>query len=141
MGVFTDRFLIRFSHADPAGIVYYPNYFDMFNSAFEDWFLQALGIDYAAQITSLRLGFPTVHAECDFRRPCRMGEFLDLAVLLTRIGRTSIAITYVGSVAGEERLRANNVLVTIHLDTGEAVPIPDDLRRAFESYRAACADG
>ena len=52
---------IRFSHSDPAGIVYYPNYFDMFNSVIEDWFSEALGIDYPTQIGEFRRGFPTVH--------------------------------------------------------------------------------
>ncbi len=30
-GAFTRSVPIRFSHCDPAGIVYFPHYFDMFN--------------------------------------------------------------------------------------------------------------
>jgi 4-hydroxybenzoyl-CoA thioesterase len=35
-GAFTRTVAIRFSHCDPAGIVYFPNYFDMFNGLIED---------------------------------------------------------------------------------------------------------
>ena len=36
-GAFTRTVRIRFSHCDPAGIVYFPHYFDMFNGLIEDW--------------------------------------------------------------------------------------------------------
>jgi acyl-CoA thioesterase FadM len=42
----TDK-LIRFHHCDPAGIVFYPQYFVLFNELVEDWFNHGLGIDFA----------------------------------------------------------------------------------------------
>ena len=45
-GAFTRSVTVRFSHCDPAGIVYFPHYFDMFNGLIEDWYGQELG--YAA---------------------------------------------------------------------------------------------
>lgn len=50
-GAFTRSVPIRFSHCDPAGIVYFPHYFDMFNGLIEDWYGQELGYDYAELIT------------------------------------------------------------------------------------------
>ena len=38
--------LIRFSDCDPAGIVFYPQYFVMFNGLVEDWVNDGLGIGY-----------------------------------------------------------------------------------------------
>ena len=35
-GAFTRTVPIRFSHCDPAGIVYFPHYFDMFNGLVEE---------------------------------------------------------------------------------------------------------
>ena len=49
-GAFTRSVPIRFSHCDPAGIVYFPHYFDMFNGLIEDWYGQELGYDYAELI-------------------------------------------------------------------------------------------
>ena len=44
---FYSDMLVRFSHCDPAGIVFYPQYFIMFNGLVEDWFNQGLGLNYA----------------------------------------------------------------------------------------------
>ena len=46
-GAFTRTVPIRFSHCDPAGIVYFPHYFDMFNGLVEDWYTEQLGVNYA----------------------------------------------------------------------------------------------
>jgi 4-hydroxybenzoyl-CoA thioesterase len=127
---------IRFSHTDPAGIVYYPNYFDMFNAVVEDWFAGALRVDYTEMIRRDRLGLPTVHAECDFFAPSRMGERLSYTLLVREIGRTSIRLAIHGHVGGRERLRANLVLVVISLESGKAVPIPADLRQRIVAYQA-----
>ena len=78
---FTRSVPIRFSHCDPAGIVYFPHYFDMFNGLIEDWYGQELGYDYAELITGRRFGFPFVHIECDFKisKPNRRGDRSDFA--------------------------------------------------------------
>jgi len=81
-GAFTRNVPIRFSHCDPAGIVYFPHYFDMFNGLIEDWYGQELGYDYAELITGRRYGFPFVHIECDFKIPSRIGEVIDLTLLV-----------------------------------------------------------
>lgn len=129
---------IRFSHSDPAGIVYYPNYFDMFNGVIEDWFTDHLQFDYTRLLMQERLGFPTVHAECDFFIPSRMGDRLTYTLILREIGRSSIKLTVHGHVGAQERLRANLVLATISLESGKSVPIPDSLRRRLDEYRDRC---
>ena len=42
--VFERDVLIRFSHCDPAGIVFFPQYLVMFNNHVEDWVTDGLGI-------------------------------------------------------------------------------------------------
>jgi 4-hydroxybenzoyl-CoA thioesterase len=126
---------IRFSHSDPAGIVYYPNYFDMFNAVIEDWFNTNLRIDYAAQILRDRIGLPTVHAECDFFVPSRMGERLTYTLLVREIGRSSLKLEIVGHVGAQERLRARLVLVVISLETNRSIPIPAQLRERLAAYQ------
>ena len=106
---FTRSVPIRFSHCDPAGIVYFPHYFDMFNGLIEDWYGQELGYDYAELITGGRYGFPFVHIECDFKIPSRIGEVIDLTLLIEDIGRSSLAIAIVCHRDNIERLRARMV--------------------------------
>ncbi|WP_207481205.1 acyl-CoA thioesterase [Arenibaculum pallidiluteum] len=141
-GAFRARRLIRFSHCDPAGIVYFPVYFDMFNGLIEDWFSQCLGIDYASWILGQRRGMPIVHAECDFARPSRMGETLTLGIMVERIGRSSLSLRFLGEhePTGEVRLAGRLVTVATSLETQRAMEIPDDLRAALERYREQCRE-
>jgi len=61
-------------------------------------------------------------------RPCKLGEMLELSVILEKIGTSSISLRFDGHVNGELRLQAKSVLVVISLKTGKAEPISDDLR-------------
>ena len=132
---FHSDMLVRFSHCDPAGIVFYPQYFIMFNGLVEDWFNQGLGLNYARTITEHRLGFPIVKLECDFIAPSKIGEIITLALKLERLGKSSMEITVVCSHKKEERLRARFVLVTMNLDTQRAQQIPDDLRALMQAFQ------
>ena len=58
--VFRRERVIRFSDCDPAGIVFYPQYFVMFNGLVEDWFGDALEIGYDGLVLKRRIGLPTV---------------------------------------------------------------------------------
>ena len=133
-GAFTRTVPIRFSHCDPAGIVYFPHYFDMFNGLVEDWYTEQLGVNYANLILGDQHGFPYVHIETDFKLPSRMGERLDLTLLLTRVGRSSISVVIVGHVGGVERLRARLVTAMTSLETHQSVELPQALRDKFEIY-------
>lgn len=136
---FTLRVPIRFSHTDPAGIVYFPNYFDFCNAAVEDLYTRALGVDYAKLIFESRRATPIARAECDFFAPSQMGDSLDLTVLLGKIGRSSIEIDLYGHAQAKLRLKARLVTVHMDLETRRSTPIPDALRDRFDAYIAACA--
>jgi 4-hydroxybenzoyl-CoA thioesterase len=138
-GAFTRSVAIRFSHFDPAGIVYFPHYFDMFNGLIEDWYGQELGFDYAELITGRRYGFPFVHIECDFKIPSRIGEVIELTLLVEHIGRSSLAIAIICHHDNIERLRARMVTAMMSLDTKKAVPMPKPLRDEIESYQRRTA--
>jgi 4-hydroxybenzoyl-CoA thioesterase len=134
-GAFTRSVPIRFSHCDAAGIVYFPHYFDMFNGLIEDWYTQELKHDYAELIMGGRIGFPFVHIECDFKIPSRMGEVIELTLLVERIGRSSLGIAIVAHRDGLERLRAHMVTAMMSLETRKPVALPQPLREAIESYQ------
>jgi hypothetical protein len=57
--VFRRERVIRFSDCDPAGIVFYPQYFVMFNGLLEDWFSDDLGVGFDALVLERRIGVPT----------------------------------------------------------------------------------
>jgi 4-hydroxybenzoyl-CoA thioesterase len=131
---FTATMPIRFSHCDPAGIVYFPNYFDLVHAALEDWYESVLGFGFRDLIGSGH-GAPIVHAECDFRIPSRMGDLLSLTLLVERLGGASVTYRVIGHADGLERFNAQIVTAYLALATGKAVPIPKDLRAKIEAYR------
>jgi 4-hydroxybenzoyl-CoA thioesterase len=126
----------RFTHTDPGGFVFFSRFFEKFQAAVEDWFNIELKVDYAGLVLDRGLGLPTAHTECSFMKPCLLGEVIDISVRLKKVGSTSITIEFIGSVAEELRLRAQSVLVFINLEDGKPTPVPDDLRRKFETYQA-----
>jgi acyl-CoA thioesterase FadM len=112
----------------------------MFNGLIEDWYGQELGYDYAELITGRRYGFPFVHIECDFKIPSRIGEVIDLTLLIEDIGRSSLAIAIVCHRDNIERLRARMVTAMMSLETKKAVTMPQSLREAIEAYRQRTAE-
>lgn len=129
--VFERPVRIRFAHCDPAGIVFFPQYLTLTNALVEDWFTDALGIDYANMIGGRRVGLPIVRLECEFARPSRMGETISLALSLVDVGRRSIRIRIVGRGPNGVRFATTQVLVTTSLESGESIVIPDDIRAAL----------
>lgn len=137
---FTSQYPIRFAHTDMAGIVYYPNYFNMFQSVVEDWFDHWLGIHYATLISERKVALPSVRAACDFLKPARIGDMLNLTVHLQRTGRSSVAIGIDGAVRGVPCLRGEVVLVTLSLETFKSISIPPDIADRLEDYRRLTAE-
>ena len=80
MSTFVTTRTVRFSHCDPAGIIFYPRYFDLIHEAKEDWFEDALDWPFAHMLGEMQNGFPIVRLEADFRGPSRIGEELTIAL-------------------------------------------------------------
>ncbi len=126
--------LIRFHHCDPAGIVFYPQYFVLFHELVEDWFNRGLGIDYADFISKERRGLPTAHIDCDFRAPSKIGETVQMRLGVKRVGTSSLTLAVSVHVGDELRVTATQVLVLISLEDGSVLPIPPSLRKRFERF-------
>jgi 4-hydroxybenzoyl-CoA thioesterase len=124
--------LIRFSDCDPAGIVFYPQYFVMFNGLVEDWISDELGIGYTALVIERRIGLPTVHLEADFSAVSRMGDRVALTLAVERLGETSLTLALrCTGVDGDPRMAMRQVLVATSLENHRATAIPADLRAAI----------
>lgn len=129
---FETRHRIRFSECDPAGIVFYPQYFVLFNDLVEAWIDSAVPMGYHGLIATRRVGMPTVHLEVDFKAISRMGDDVVLGLEVVRVGDKSygLALSCKG-VEGDVRMTVAQTIVTTSLQTHAAIPIPDELRRAL----------
>lgn len=132
MAVFTHRQDVLFQHCDPAGIVFYPRYFEMLNATVEAWFDQRLGTSFAAIHGPMGLSVPTVAIEVHFSAPSRLGDALEFRLRPTRVGRTSagLAIEAVGD-RGDRRLSMTSTLVCVDKETGRPVRWPEALAAAL----------
>ncbi len=131
---FVSEKLIRFHHCDPAGIVFYPQYFILFHELLEDWFNRGLDLNYADFVSAERRGLPTAHIDCDFRIPSKIGDAVQMQLSVKRVGNSSLTLA-VSVRAGEElRVTAKQVLVLISLEDGSVLPIPPALRKRFERF-------
>jgi 4-hydroxybenzoyl-CoA thioesterase len=109
----------------------------MTNALVEDWFNEALDINYATMISKRRVGLPIVKLDCTFSRPGQMGDTLVLSLTLDRIGARSVGIVIDARSHAETRFLARQVLVTTSLESGVSIDIPDDIRAALTRFNPA----
>lgn len=127
---------IRFADVDPAGIVFYPRYFEMINEVVEEWFRQELGTDFAQLTLKERRGAPLVKIATEFKTPGRLYETLSCRLAVNSIGNSSVNLAIVAEHEGVRRFSAELVLVFIDLDAYKSAPIPPALRALIEKHVA-----
>ncbi|MFK7966195.1 MAG: acyl-CoA thioesterase [Burkholderiaceae bacterium] len=131
---FIRPYKIRFAHCDPAGIVFYPQFLVLLNDHVEDWFAEALNCNFQQLHEQRRLGVPTVHLSCDFDSPSRLAETVDISLAISRMGRASVTLDRLISCGDQTRVRVNQVLACLDMDSGKACPWPEDLKQAMSTY-------
>ncbi|WP_326522995.1 acyl-CoA thioesterase [Sphingomonas sp.] len=126
---------VRFGDVDAAGIVFYPRYFEMLNTAIEDWFEHGLGETFGRLHLGRRIGVPTVKLEAEFPAPSLLGERLSVQLSPRRVGRSSCTIAFSFTGDGVARVTGVVTIVCMDLDKRLAVPWPDDLRAGMVASR------
>lgn len=111
--IYTRQIQIEFNHCDPAGIVFYPRYFEMTNSVVENFFNDVVGRSFASMHFGADNGVPTVAIEANFMAPSRLGDKVMFSLEVTKVGRSSVAMTIEARLGEELRMRANLTLVWI----------------------------
>ncbi len=126
---------IRFGECDPAGIVYYPRYTDMFHEVTEDWWQWALGVEFNAMLR-VGLGWPLVSLQTDFLKENRAGDFVDFELSIARIGSKSLE-THIQCFRrdGEPSIRARLVQVALDVHHYRSLTIPSSIRERLEAFR------
>lgn len=133
-GVFVAHHPVRFSDCDPAGIVFFPNYFRMLNAVVEDW-LAHIGHPWTDLVVQRRIGTPTAQLDTRFERPSHFGDMLRFELGVVKLGNASLVLRHAVSCGGETRFTADQVLVATSLDTHRAIPWPADVRSAIVHFK------
>jgi len=132
--VFQVEYPIRFSHCDPAGIVYFPRFFDLVHQAMEDWFTYGLGERFSDLVMQKGLGTPTVSTQCDFKSPARFGDTLAIELSVLRLGNASVELLLEARVQSRPCFTCRHTICLFDRTALKAVPIPEELRDRMRAY-------
>ena len=135
MSAFTTTIQVRFGHVDPAGIAYYPRIYDYVHDVFEEVWERHVGERYYRILCEQKIGFPLVHSEVDFRRPLRFGDRPEVAVTCFRLGRSSLGLRYLFTLADETCVDARMTTACVRLDDMASIEMPARFRARFEAIR------
>jgi len=91
----TTRREIAWSECDPAGIVYYPRFAEMFDANTNALFKAATGLDKRAiQARFEIVGWPMVESRASFKAPATYGDEVLVTSQIARFGSSSIEIEH-----------------------------------------------
>ena len=86
---------IEWGECDPAGIVFYPRFFAMFDNATTLLFSAALGMTKYQFLNKYDCaGYPMVDTRARFLVPARFGDDVTIETTITEIKRSSFQITH-----------------------------------------------
>ena len=82
---------VEFSDTDMAGIMHYSNFF-RFMEAAEHAFFRSLGFSIVTREVDPPVGWPRVHASCDYMAPLRFEDEVEIHLVVTE--KKSKSLTY-----------------------------------------------
>jgi len=118
---------VEFSDTDMAGIMHFSNFFRFMETA-EHAFFRSLQFSIAPRQFEPgphKVGWPRVHASCDYRKPLRFEDMVEIHLLVAE--RKSKAITYqirFGKIFGdtvEEVARGRLTVVCVSFDPASGI--------------------
>jgi acyl-CoA thioester hydrolase len=133
---FCMRRVVEFGDTDMAGIVHFAQFFRYMEAA-EHAFLRSLGISVVMEWEGVPLGLPRVSATCDYLRPARFADELDICVSVRRLGRSSVTYAFEFLKGPETIARGQITAVWCQLASGQvlaAVEIPEPIRTKLAAY-------
>jgi YbgC/YbaW family acyl-CoA thioester hydrolase len=130
---------VEFHHTDMAGIMHFSNFYKLMEAA-EHAFFRSLGLSIHT-VDPEPLGWPRVHADCDFSYPLRFEDSVEVQLLVREKREKSLVYSFIfRKVSGEpqrEVARGSLAVACVKKDnaTGKmkAVPIPKAIADKIEA--------
>jgi 4-hydroxybenzoyl-CoA thioesterase len=124
---------IVWGDCDPAGIVFYPRYFEMFDTSTTALFERALGMTKFQFVKAYNsVGYPMVDTRARFLLPTRYGDDVVIETTVTEIRRSSFDIRHRLMKDGELAVEGFETRVWVERDPADpdkikAKPLPPDM--------------
>jgi 4-hydroxybenzoyl-CoA thioesterase len=128
---------IEWGDCDPAGIIFYPRYFEIFDASTSALFERALGLTKLRLLKTFNFaGFPLARTRARFVRPTRFGDDVSVETKIS-FGRSSFEIEHRLSLDGETCVECSEKRVWVVRDsvTGrlKSHPIPEAVLAKFHA--------
>lgn len=91
---------VEFGDTDLAGIMHFANFFRFMEAAETD-FLRCRGLSVSWRTAGVKYGFPRVSASCDYRRPARFEDLLEISVSVEKLGEKSVTYVFEFRIEGQ----------------------------------------
>jgi 4-hydroxybenzoyl-CoA thioesterase len=132
----TRKVRIEWGDCDPAGIIYYPRYFEIFDASTAMLFERVTGLTKFQQLKTLDFaGYPLVRTRARFLRPTRFGDDVMVESKIT-FGRSSFEIEHRLSLNDELCVECSEKRVWVVRDTEgrlKSHPVPEALVDRFRA--------
>lgn len=121
---------VRYAETDKMGVVYYANYFVWFEVGRAD-LLRSLGWTYR-EMEHAGVALPVIEARCDYRRPARYDEEIEIRTQGRMLSPIRMEFTYEVGRRDDETIVAAGRTVHAALDpAGKPCRLPDRIRNLF----------
>lgn len=132
----TRKVRIEWGDCDPAGIIFYPRYFDIFDASTALIFERALGVTKFQMFKTLEFaGFPLVRTRARFLKPTRFGDDVVVESKIS-FGRSSFDVEHRLSLNSEICAECSEKRVWVVRDADgrlKSHPVPDAVLAKFGS--------
>jgi 4-hydroxybenzoyl-CoA thioesterase len=128
---------IEWCDCDPAGIIFYPRYFEIFDTSTTVLIERALGMKKIEYLKAYDFGgHPVVETRARFRIPTRYGDEVEIDTTLLECGRSSFKLEHRLRKAGALAVEATETRVWVARRADDpkrfgSHPIPPDVLARF----------
>jgi 4-hydroxybenzoyl-CoA thioesterase len=127
---------IRIQHCDSAGVVFTPEYFNLFTEVLEDWWEQGVGISFKDLIFTYQRAIPLRTFNGEFLVSSRLGDLLEFHLTVQEIRSTSVNIAIAAYNSGTKRCYVNMKFVQVALNSTQVIRWPEPWREKMRAYTA-----
>ncbi len=116
----TRKTRIEWGDCDPAGIIFYPRYFAMFDTSTTHLIERATGMNKIEYLEAYAIaGHPVVETRAKFRLPTRFGDEVSIESAVVACGRSSFKIEHRLSHAGALAVEGTETRVWVGRDPAD----------------------
>src|SRR5258708_5090056 len=129
---------VEFAETDMAGIVHFSNFFRMMEAT-EHAFFRSLGFSIHTIVEGDAVGWPRVSASCEYLRPLRFEEEVEIQLLVAEVRSRSLRYLFIfRKTDGSEVARGRMAAVCAKVAQGKLAPvaIPEAIRARISAAPA-----